>query len=100
MVSFILGLKRRIHPERHSEHIHFIQYKSSLTIRNQTESNIILFIINNYCFRLLGASSGIGQGTAILFSKLGAKLAITGRNDANLKKTADECEKNGGVKVT
>ncbi|CAC5390116.1 3-oxoacyl-[acyl-carrier-protein] reductase FabG [Mytilus coruscus] len=49
---------------------------------------------------ITGASSGIGQGTAILFSKLGAKLAITGRNDANLKKTADECEKNGGVKVT
>lgn len=47
---------------------------------------------------ITGASSGIGQGTAILFSKLGAKLAITGRNDANLKKTADECEKNGGVK--
>lgn len=35
-----------------------------------------------------------------MFSKLGAKLAITGRNDANLKKTADECEKNGGGKVT
>ncbi|CAG2218984.1 unnamed protein product [Mytilus edulis] len=48
---------------------------------------------------ITGASSGIGQGTAILFSKLGAKLAITGRNDANLKKTADECEKNGGEKL-
>ncbi|XP_014772507.1 3-oxoacyl-[acyl-carrier-protein] reductase FabG [Octopus bimaculoides] len=42
-----------------------------------------------------GASSGIGAGTAVLFSKLGAKLAITGRKEENLKKTADECEKNG-----
>ncbi|CAI9733896.1 Hypothetical predicted protein [Octopus vulgaris] len=42
-----------------------------------------------------GASSGIGAGTAVLFSKLGAKLAITGRKEDNLKKTADECEKNG-----
>ncbi|XP_036365714.1 3-oxoacyl-[acyl-carrier-protein] reductase FabG-like isoform X1 [Octopus sinensis] len=44
---------------------------------------------------LWGASSGIGAGTAVLFSKLGAKLAITGRKEDNLKKTADECEKNG-----
>lgn len=51
------------------------------------------------CVMFAGASSGIGQGTAILFSKLGAKLAITGRNEANLKHTADECEKNSGKKV-
>ncbi|XP_063402372.1 uncharacterized oxidoreductase MexAM1_META1p0182-like [Mytilus trossulus] len=42
---------------------------------------------------ITGASSGIGQGTAILFAKLGAKLAITGRNEENLQKTANECEK-------
>lgn len=48
---------------------------------------------------ILGASSGIGAGTAILFCKLGAEVAITGRNVENLSRTADECEKNNGKKV-
>ena len=48
---------------------------------------------------ILGASSGIGAGTAILFCKLGAEVAITGRNVDNLSKTAEECEKNNGKKV-
>nr|XP_018913063.1 PREDICTED: uncharacterized protein LOC109041250 [Bemisia tabaci]XP_018913065.1 PREDICTED: uncharacterized protein LOC109041250 [Bemisia tabaci] len=39
-----------------------------------------------------GASSGIGAATAKLFAKYGASLAITGRNYANLKKTAEECK--------
>lgn len=38
-----------------------------------------------------GASSGIGAATAIAFSKLGANLAITGRNLENLQKTATNC---------
>ncbi len=38
-----------------------------------------------------GASSGIGAATAILFSKLGASLSLTGRNMDNLRKTAGEC---------
>ena len=46
-----------------------------------------------------GASSGIGAGTAKMFAELGAKLAITGRNEENLKKTAEACEKLGGGKV-
>lgn len=45
---------------------------------------------------ITGASSGIGAGTAILFCKLGAEVAITGRNVENLSKTADECEKSNG----
>lgn len=47
---------------------------------------------------ITGASSGIGAGTAILFCKLGAEVAITGRNVENLSKTADECEKSNGKK--
>ncbi|XP_076371823.1 putative oxidoreductase Lin0452 isoform X1 [Tachypleus tridentatus] len=39
-----------------------------------------------------GASSGIGRATAVLFSRLGAKLALTGRNQENLTKSAEECE--------
>lgn len=46
-----------------------------------------------------GASSGIGAGTAKMFAKLGASLALTGRNEDNLKKNGDECEKLGGNKV-
>lgn len=34
-----------------------------------------------------------------MFCKLGAQVAITGRNVENLTKTADECEKSNGKKV-
>lgn len=34
-----------------------------------------------------------------MFCKLGAEVAITGRNVENLSKTADECEKSNGKKV-
>ena len=40
---------------------------------------------------ITGASSGIGAATAVHFSRLGAVLAITGRNAENLAKTAREC---------
>ncbi|XP_076373011.1 3-oxoacyl-[acyl-carrier-protein] reductase FabG-like [Tachypleus tridentatus] len=39
-----------------------------------------------------GASSGIGRATAVLFSSLGARLALTGRNQENLTKSSLECE--------
>ena len=35
---------------------------------------------------ITGASSGIGAATAKLFSKLGATLALSGRNVENLEK--------------
>ena len=40
-----------------------------------------------------GASSGIGAATAVLFAELGARLALTGRNEVKLRQTAAECEK-------
>lgn len=40
---------------------------------------------------ITGASSGIGEGTALHFAKFGAKLFITGRNGDNLQKTKDQC---------
>ena len=40
---------------------------------------------------ITGASSGIGAATAVHFSRLGAVLAITGRNAENLAKTARDC---------
>ena len=48
--------------------------------------------IFQYIFHKSGASSGIGAGTAAYFAKNGAKVAITGRNEENLKKVAKECE--------
>lgn len=41
---------------------------------------------------ITGASSGIGAAAAVQFSRLGAKLVITGRNEDNLKATASKCE--------
>ena len=38
-----------------------------------------------------GASSGIGAATAVHFARLGAVLAITGRNEENLQDTARRC---------
>ncbi|KAK9872627.1 hypothetical protein WA026_018760 [Henosepilachna vigintioctopunctata] len=43
---------------------------------------------------ITGASSGIGSATAAHFSKLGASLALTGRNFENLKKVSKECLSN------
>ncbi|XP_053326564.1 3-oxoacyl-[acyl-carrier-protein] reductase FabG-like [Spea bombifrons] len=39
-----------------------------------------------------GASSGIGAGTAKLFARLGARLALNGRNEEKLRETALACQ--------
>lgn len=49
---------------------------------------------------ITGASSGIGAATAVLFAKLGAKLSLTGRNEANLKKVVEECKKQSTVQTS
>lgn len=41
---------------------------------------------------ITGASSGIGAGTAIHFAKLGSRLALSGRNEDNLKAVVKQCE--------
>ena len=47
---------------------------------------------------MTGASSGIGAETAVLFSKLGASLVLTGRNADNLAKTAQLCQQQSDAK--
>lgn len=43
---------------------------------------------------ITGASSGIGQATAILFSKYGCKVVITGRNKERLDETVKKLHNN------
>ena len=42
-----------------------------------------------------GASSGIGKATAIECSKLGARVVITGRDEARLQQTLSSLEGRG-----
>ncbi|CAK8677936.1 unnamed protein product [Clavelina lepadiformis] len=46
-----------------------------------------------------GASSGIGAEIARAFAKHQTRLSITGRNEENLKKVAEECRKLGAEEV-
>lgn len=46
-------------------------------------------------FLITGASSGIGRETAILLSRLGARLALAGRNDTRLAETHASLEGEG-----
>lgn len=48
------------------------------------------YTLNGKTILVTGASSGIGEATAIECSKLGANLIITGRNEVRLKATFDE----------
>jgi len=38
-----------------------------------------------------GSSSGIGAATTLLFSKCGAQVVVTGRNQQNISRVAKEC---------
>ncbi|XP_053380172.1 uncharacterized short-chain type dehydrogenase/reductase y4vI-like [Mercenaria mercenaria] len=44
---------------------------------------------------ITGASSGIGEGVAIKFAQLGCRLAISGRNEDNLKRVNGLCREAG-----
>lgn len=51
--------------------------------------------LENKKILLLGASGFIGTRTAILLSKLGAKLILSGRNESNLKKILPQLQGHG-----
>lgn len=47
-----------------------------------------------------GASSGIGRATAIVCSKMGATLIVTGRNEERLNKSVSRLEGNNHISIT
>ena len=63
-------------------------------------SNYNPFSLVGKTILVTGASSGIGQATAIECSKLGAKLVLTGRNAERLQETFDQLEGEGHLQIT
>lgn len=57
------------------------------------------FSLDSKTIIITGASSGIGRQTAILCSKMGAKVAIIGRNEERLQETLSQMEGEGHLKV-
>lgn len=57
------------------------------------------FSLSGKTILVTGASSGIGQATAIECSKMGAKLVITGRNAERLQETMNQLEGEGHSSV-
>jgi len=47
---------------------------------------------DNKVVLVTGSSSGIGAATAILFSELGAKVVVHGRNKDKVSKVAKKCQ--------
>ena len=58
------------------------------------------FSLEGKTILVTGASSGIGQATAIECSKLGAKLVITGRNAERLQQTFEQLDGEGHLQIT
>ena len=57
------------------------------------------FSLSGKTILVTGASSGIGQATAIECSKMGARLVITGRNAERLQETMNQLEGEGHVQL-
>ena len=63
-------------------------------------SNYNPFSLEGKTILVTGASSGIGQATAIESSKMGAKLLITGRDQSRLQETFEQLEGDGHMQLT
>jgi len=57
------------------------------------------FSLQGKTILVTGASSGIGRETAIVCSKMGAKVVVTGRNNTRLDETYSSLEGSDHVKI-
>lgn len=57
------------------------------------------FSLEGKTILVTGASSGIGKATALECAKMGAKLVITGRNEARLNEVFDALDGNGHLQI-
>jgi NADP-dependent 3-hydroxy acid dehydrogenase YdfG len=57
-------------------------------------------VIKDKVVIITGASSGIGEATATLLAREGAKIVLGARRDDKLKQIVDEIEKDGGQAVS
>ena len=55
------------------------------------------FSLEGKCILVTGASSGIGRGIAVACAKMGAKIVLSGRNEARLQETLSSMEGEGHV---
>jgi len=53
--------------------------------------------LSNKISIITGASSGIGRATAILFSQLGSRLALVGRDEKSLDETIKTCSNQADI---
>lgn len=56
--------------------------------------------LNDKVALITGGNSGIGKATAILFAKEGAKVSITGRNEARCDEVVKEITEGGGKAIS
>ena len=64
------------------------------------DTNYNPFSLAGKTILVTGASSGIGQATAIECSKMGARVVITGRNAERLQETFSQLEGEGHIQIT
>ena len=55
------------------------------------------FSLEGKCILVTGASSGIGRGIAVACAKMGAKVVLSGRNEARLQETLSSLNGEGHV---
>ena len=55
--------------------------------------------LDNKVAIITGSTSGMGRDTAYLFAKEGAKVVVTGRNEARAKEVVDKIKADGGEAI-